>query len=97
MKKIKLLCFLLVAVMLFPLLFSCTKSEEEGESESESTPFVETVDDSVPEGRFPILKDGKYTVRVIMPDIPSDTEKAVYTRLLRAKKMLLECLGKENR
>ena len=86
MKKIKLLCLLLVAVMLFSLLFSCAKSDEEGESESESTPFVETVDDSVPEGTFPILKDGKYTVRVIMPDIPSDTEKAVYTKLRNSLK-----------
>ena len=79
MKKIKILSLVLAVLMIFPLLFSCANSEEMQESDSESAP-AETVE-SLPEGTFPIFKNGAYMVRVIMPDIPTDTEKAVYTKL----------------
>lgn len=79
MKKIKILSLVLAVLMIFPLLFSCANSEEMQESDSESAP-AETVE-SLPEGTFPIFKNGAYAVRVIMPDIPTDTEKTVYTKL----------------
>ena len=79
MKKIKILSLILAVLMIFPLLFSCANPEEMQESDSESAP-AETVE-SLPDGTFPIFKNGAYMVRVIMPDIPTDTEKAVYTKL----------------
>ena len=79
MKKIKILSLVLAVLMIFLLLFSCANQEEMQESDSESAP-AETVE-SLPEGTFPIFKNGAYMVRVIMPDIPTDTEKTVYTKL----------------
>lgn len=75
--NIRILCFLILILMLVPLLFACGSQNEEGESDlSESS--AETVDYG---DDFPILKNGEYTVRAIMPDSPSDTEKAVYSKL----------------
>ncbi|MBE6533440.1 MAG: hypothetical protein E7678_00495 [Ruminococcaceae bacterium] len=83
MKKfIRLICICLIAVMLFLNLFSCASEEEgggESNSESSSEEVVEIVDNY--DGVFPILKNGQYIVKVVMPDLPRDSEKAVYTKL----------------
>ena len=80
-KNIRFLCLFLVAIMLAPLLFSCAAGEgDESGSDSESIMIEEEIKN--PYGnQFPILKNGEYIVRVIMPDVPTDTEKAVYTKL----------------
>ena len=75
---IRFLCFLLVVAMLIPLCFSCASSEGV-ESESEESVTEEATDPYG--GNFPILKNGEYLVRAIMPDSPTDTEKAVYSKL----------------
>lgn len=82
-KRIKLLSFVLVLSMLFLSLFSCGSEEEEigSDSESFSDESGETVLNENYSGVFPILKDGEYIIRAIMPDIPTDTEKAVYDKL----------------
>lgn len=35
----------------------------------------------LPSNAYPLLQNGAYTVKVVMPDNPTDTEKAVYTKL----------------
>ena len=77
-KSFRYLCFLLVFAMLFLTLFSCS-AEEEAYSDSE-TLLDETVDNT----KFPILKDGEYVVKVVMPDAPSSAEKAVCLKLCSA-------------
>ena len=90
-RYIKLLSAFLIAVMLFLTLFSCGSEEEamggsdsDFGSESSSDENSGASNEEIYNGVFPILKDGKYILRVIMPDIPTDTEKAVYTKLRTA-------------
>ena len=75
--NIKILCLLLVAVMLIPMLFACG-GEVDGEDGSDSDIADGTVDY---DGKFPIFKDGEYVARVIMSDTATDSEKAVYSKL----------------
>ena len=79
--NIRFLCLLLVIAMLVPMLFACggdVNTEEEKTEEEKNESSSDTVDYG---GTFPILKDGKYTVRVIMSDSATDSEKAVYSKL----------------
>ena len=87
MKKIiKALSLFLTFIMLFSALASCASEMEEENSDSsysdDTTSESEEYDDYG--GNFPIFKDGKYIARVVMPDIPSDTEKEVYAKLRTA-------------
>ena len=82
---IKVLCLLLVVATVFTLLISCASTvdeEDNSDSGSESSSDAEFVDEY--EGDFPILKNGEYIVRAIMPNLPTDSEKAVYTKLRTA-------------
>ena len=79
--NIRFLCLLLVIAMLVPMLFACdgdVNTEEEKTEEEKNESSSDTVDYG---GNFPILKDGEYTVRVIMSDSATDSEKAVYSKL----------------
>ena len=82
---VKILCLLLIAATVFTLLASCASApdgEENSETDSESLSNVEIADEYG--GNFPILKNGEYVVRAIMPNAPTDSEKAVYAKLRTA-------------
>ena len=82
---VKILCLLLIAATVFTLLASCASApdgEENSETDSESLSDVEIADEYG--GNFPILKNGEYVVRAIMPNAPTDSEKAVYAKLRTA-------------
>ena len=82
---VKILCLLLIAATVFALLASCASApdgEENSETDSESLSDVEIADEYG--GNFPILKNGEYVVRAIMPNAPTDSEKAVYAKLRTA-------------
>ena len=82
---VKILCLLLIASIFFSSLASCASApdgEENSETDSESLSDVEIADEYG--GNFPILKNGEYVVRAIMPNAPTDSEKAVYAKLRTA-------------
>ena len=80
--NIRTLSLILSLIMLLSFLFSCSGQPEENNNASESVFDDETslVTDEF-DGKFPILKDGKYIVKAVMPDSPTASEKAVYTKL----------------
>lgn len=79
MKFIRLLA-LVLAFLTFILPFSAC-GEEELESDSESDFEESFASDEAYDGKFPILKGGKYTVRAIMPNLATNVERSVYTKL----------------
>ena len=83
--NIKVLSLFLSVIMLLSFLFSCSGQLEENDGYSESASVAETslATDEF-DDKFPILKDGKYIVKAVMPDSPTEAEKSVYTKLRSA-------------
>ena len=75
-KTVRLLSLFLALIMIFSTLASCGANEDTDSSLSES----ESMDD-VGDVDFPILEDGKYIVKVVMPDVPTDSERAVAAKI----------------
>ena len=73
-KRVRLISLSLVLAMLFLSLFSCGAQEEIDVSGSETDEIIE---EDLGYKDFPILENGEYVVKVVMPDIPKDSERAV--------------------
>ena len=82
--SIKLLSFFLAFVMIFTIILSACGAEEELESDSESLVDESAYDTADGNVDFPILKDGQYIVKAVMPDSATSAEKAVYAKLRTA-------------
>lgn len=99
---IKILALILSALFLGSFLTSCAVNKEassssDSDSDSEnassspengSAPPNAPTDENLPDDAYLLLQNGAYTVKLVMPDNPTDTEKAVYTKmrsLLKAK------------
>ena len=82
---IRVLSLILVIVMMATMISACG-DEESLESDSES--FFDESESVANEynGNFPILKDGQYIVKLVMPNLATSAEKAVYSKLRTALK-----------
>ena len=78
-KFVRFVALLIAAIMIFTMLAACGEEEIEDSSESLSEEVLST--DDPYSGNFPILKNGQYIVRVIMPNLATTAERAVYSKL----------------